>query len=185
MLDFSFDIEIGTTNPPRSVHKSNKHNISKKRSIITIRNKDNLCLARVISVALADFNLRNATDRRKENIKNLETIRGEIIPANHRLQTIEGEKLHYSYGFSLDSARSLTDIPKFEQVIGKQIIVADERRYYTNLLRFGKDHEEKLHSLLRNGHFDVITKLHTFFNRNYFCNSCLVGLNDKNNTSVL
>ena len=53
---------------------------------------------------------------------------------------------------------SLTDIPKFEQVIGKQIILADERRCYTNLLRFGKDHEEKLHLLLRNGHLMLLPK---------------------------
>ena len=105
-LDSSLDIEIGTISPPRGAGSTylSKENIKAKKSVITIQNRDNLCLARAICVAMADLTAKTKAGKDEDQIRKDEKYRSKIIPANSKIQKQEAEKLQAQAGFNMSRA---------------------------------------------------------------------------------
>ena len=172
-FDSSIKINVGTIEIPkggkrlRITRTSGENNsLFRKRSMITIKNKDNLCMARALVVCQAKVN-----NVPKQDWKSITDSRGY-----HQKEAAE-ELCQYA-GVPADRMSSLNDIPKFEEAMGLQILVISERHnnkfIYTGTPVEGR---KKAYLYLTEEksipHFDAIVKITGFFSTSYFCETCL------------
>ena len=141
----------------------------KKMSIVTIRNSDNMCLARAITVALA----------KQDNHPKYDKIRKSSNP----WQTHFAKKLHFACGFQTSEDVSLNDIHLFEESCGRQIVIYSATRG-NKPLYVGKPQDKIIylyHTELneRVGHYDTINSITGALGVKYFCDKCLVGYNNR------
>ncbi|KAK3107046.1 hypothetical protein FSP39_005868 [Pinctada imbricata] len=180
-LNSSFQLQIATLKVPRGGGRSKlmKDAVDQKKSLICIRNKDSLCLARSILVAKAYFDVQNCdssatVDDKMKLIKYREKIR-----KIKNFQTSEAEKLQSRVGLPMSHQCSFDDIKKFERELNVQIVVVNEEENYA-CQTYGFAFEKKIYVLYRKGdHFDAITKINAFLSKSYFCEKCLCEYNDK------
>ena len=81
-------------------------------------------------------------------------------------------------GVSLDQAASLNDLPKFEAILGVNVLVISARAGNKFIRRAVNKNQRKnvyLYLVENNGlgHFHAITKIAGFFSTSYFCELCL------------
>ncbi len=139
--------------------------LQNKRSVVTIKNKDDLCLARALVVAIAnvdkDGRYKLLADSRKTAQKN----------AAH--------ELHRKAGVPLGPC-GLSEVKQFQKyLVGYEInivsmehgnsIIYPEQPYVVETKR--------IYLYLHNNHYDVITTMPGFLNRSYFCHMCRKSYN--------
>ena len=136
--------------------------LKKKKSIITINNNDNLCLARALAVSIA----RIEKDPRYVQIKDSR--------ANIQLQ--RALDLHRAANVPLGPC-GMNEVKLFQQyLISYQIIVVSgdhsDSIIYPHKPPTKPDDEKSIYLYFHNTHFDVITSIPGFLNRSYFCHRC-------------
>ena len=139
--------------------------LKKKGSVITINNKDNLCLARALVVSIA----RIEKDPRYNSIL-------------HSRCTVQRERafdLHEAANVPLGPC-GLKEVDLFQQhLVNYQIIVVsgdqDNAIIYPPQPRVNPNPEKSIYLYYQANHFDVITKLPGFLNTSYFCHVCHKG----------
>ena len=91
--------------------------LKNSRGVTKITNKDNLCLARSVVVALAKLELQKI-DREKnpEEWRHAQSRLTQLQNTQRNVQTREARQLHLNAGFRLNYTPSFTDIPSFERV---------------------------------------------------------------------
>lgn len=154
----------------------------KKKSVLTIQNVDNICLARAIVVGkarlhkdLAEANASYPPDLVTQVVKKYNSIRRQ----KSRQQKIEAIALLRSVGLPSNHIGSLKDIPLFEQELGLGIVVLSTdiptQPAYPGSPRFDQkivllhtkpDPQSEI------GHFDVVTSVTGWMCRNYVCMKC-------------
>ena len=136
--------------------------LKKKKSVIPINNKDNLCLARalVVSIARIEQDPWYAQIRRPDS-----TVQRE--------RTFD---LHEAANVPLGPC-GLDEVELFQQhLVNYQIIVVsgdhNNSIIYPRQPPPNPDPEKSIYLYYQANHFDVITSLPGFLNRSYFCRRC-------------
>lgn len=139
----------------------------RKRSVITIRNKDNGCFFRALIVSLYSLS------------KPIPIVWRRVIDGRNNLQKIEAENLAARCGFSLSDPITLSDLYRIQDVLKDdvRIVVFDAldltNKYFigvsstnrTAFLELIKDEDE-------NGHYNSIINVTGYFNAREFCHGC-------------
>ena len=136
--------------------------LKKKKSVIPINNKDDLCLARALVVSIA----RIEQDPRYDRIKRPDS-------------TVQRERafdLHEAANVPLGPC-GLDEVELFQQyLVNYQIIIVSGD--HTNSIIYPRqppanpDPEKSIYLYYQANHFDVITSLPGFLNKSYFCHRC-------------
>ena len=136
--------------------------LKKKGSVITINNKDDLCLARALVVSIA----RIEQDPRY----------GHITDSRGWLQRERAFDLHEAANVPLGPC-GLNEVELFQQhLVNYQIIVVsgDQNNsvIYPHQPPANPNPEKSIYLYYQTNHFDVIRSLPGFLNTNYFCHLC-------------
>ena len=139
--------------------------LKKKKSIITINNKDDLCLARAFVVSIA----RIEKDPRYRH----------ITQSSRPLQRERAFDLHEAANIPLGPC-GLKEVDLFQQhLVNYQIIVVSGDQNNTIIYppkpRANPNPEKSIYLYYQANHFDVITSLPGFLNTGYFCHTCHKG----------
>ena len=180
-LDSSFRLQIATMQLPRGGGRTKliEENVKNKRSVIIIKNEDNLCMARSILVSKSYFDVVNCPENASQAERLALVEFREKIKSSKHFQTAQAEKLQTRAGLPVDRVCSFDDIKNFERYLNVQIVIVNEEDNYA-CQTYGYPFEKKIYILYRkNNHFDAITKIHSFLSNSYFCEKCLCGHNDK------
>ena len=136
--------------------------LKKKGSVITINNKDDFCLARALSVAIA---------RIEKDPKY-----GQIRKSTKHIQLDKALDLHQAANVPLQPC-GLNEVKLFQQYLTNyQIIVISGD--HNNCIIYppqppaNPNPEKSIYLYFHANHFDVITSIPGFLNRNYFCHRC-------------
>ncbi|KAL9982832.1 hypothetical protein ACROYT_G004941 [Oculina patagonica] len=150
-------LKPGYSNPV--THKRLKH------SVVTVKNKDDLCCARAIVTAKAKV---------------------DNHPNWHGFQ--KGTKIQYEQALLLHHEADVPfgpcgyeELQKFSRapsLYEYQLLLVDETRGY-RVLTFGPPQDKKLVLVYNGNHYDVITSLPGYFVNSYFCWRCLKPYNDE------
>ena len=135
--------------------------LHKKKSIITIQNNDNLCLARALVVAVA----------KAENAPNYRTL----IRSDKRVQEKKAKELHAAANVPLGPC-GIPEVKMFQKYLTK---------YEINIVSGNQDNAiiyppnptnnnnvTPIYLYLHDNHYDVITTMPGFLSRSYFCHTC-------------
>ena len=139
-----------------------RDHLKKKQSVIPINNKDNLCLARALTVSIA----RIEKDPRYKRIRE----------ARGRIQLQRALDLHQAANVPLGPC-GIDEVKLFQHyLVQYQIIVVsgDQNNsiIYPPEPPANPNPEKAIYLYYQANHFDVITKLPGFLNTNYFCHRC-------------
>ena len=148
-----------------------------KRAIVTIQNKDNLCLPRAILVAYAHFcQKNNPTD---ENIKKYNRIRDGRL----NFQRDEAIAMREIVGIP-DRAGTIDDVYLYEDYLKIAIVVIGARAGNSKVYPGSPKYEDKIflyhHGDPPNTHFDTIVKVNALLNKSYYCEPCDKGFQNRN-----
>ena len=136
--------------------------LKKKKSVIPINNKDDLCLARALAVSIA----RIEKDPRY----------ARITRPDSSVQRERAFDLHEAANVPLGPC-GLNEVELFQQyLVNYQIIVVsgdhNNSIIYPRQPPANPDPEKSIYLYYQANHFDVITSLPGFLNRSYFCHRC-------------
>ena len=139
--------------------------LKKKKSVISINNKDDTCLARALAVSIA----RIEKDPQYKHITN----------SSRPLQRARAIDLHEAANVPLGPC-GLKEVDLFQQhLTNYQIIVVSGDQNNTIIYPpkppANPNPEKSIYLYYQANHFDVITKLPGFLNTNYFCHVCHKG----------
>ena len=139
--------------------------LKKKSSVISINNKDDLCLARALVVGIA----RIEKDPRYNS----------IIDSRCNVQGRRAHDLHQAANVPLGPC-GLKEVALFQHyLVHYQIIVVSGDQNNTIIYPpqppTNPNPEKYIYLYYQANHFDVITKLPGFLNTNYFCHACHKG----------
>ena len=142
-----------------------RDHLRKKKSVIPINNRDNLCLARALAVSIA----RIEKDPRYV----------QITRSDSTVQRERAFDLHEAANVPLGPC-GLKEVDLFQQyLVNYQIIVVsgdqDNTIIYPYQVRPNPNPEKSIYLYYQAKHFDVITKLPGFLNTSYFCHACHKG----------
>ena len=159
-------IEIQSVMVPRGRGRlvATKDNVSRKTSVITIKNTDSICLARAIVTAVANINKDRWTTSQLKNGFN----------ASRKLQETEAKKLHEEAKVPISLFGStLEDVKRFSNHLKVEINIVDADHF--NEIIFTSAPSEKatrIYLLKNQNHFDVITSMPGFLCKDYYCHTC-------------
>ena len=144
--------------------------LHKKRSIITIQNNDNLCLARALVVAIAKV-------ENKPNYKNLtRTDRGT--------QEKEAKKLHAAANVPLGPC-GIPEVEMFQKYLTKYEINIVSGNHNNSIIYppepSTNNNVTPIYLYLHHNHYDVIASMPGFLSKSYFCHTCRRTYSDKLN----
>ena len=139
-------------------HQPLRNLIPKKRSIIQIQNKDELCCARALVVAKA----RVDNHPKWHSIRKGSQIQRTLALALHDEANVPLGPCGYDALTQFSTAPSLT---------GYQILLVDADRSF-HITTFGSLQDKQLILLHEKSHYNVITKLPAFFGVGYVCAHC-------------
>ena len=142
--------------------------LHQKRSVVTIKNNDNLCLARALVIAIAK--IENAP-----NYKNL-------IRSDRRTQEKEAKKLHTAANVPLGPC-GIPEVKMFQKYLtGYEINIVSGN--HNNSIIYPptpstNNNVTPIYLYLHDNHYDVITTMPGFLSRSYFCHTCRKTYNNK------
>ena len=135
--------------------------LKKKKSIISINNNDNLCLARALVVAVAKI----------ENDPKYDQIR----KSNRNVQLQRALELHQAANVPLGPC-GMDEVELFQKYFTKYQIIVVSGDHNDSIIYPSKppgtDEKQAINLYYHNKHFNVITSIPGFLNRSYFCNRC-------------
>ena len=135
--------------------------LKQKKSVISINNKDDFCLARALAVGIA----RIEKDPRY----------GQIIDSRGHIQLDRALDLHQAANVPLRPC-GLNEVKLFQQHLTNYQIIVVSGDHNNGIIYPpeppGTDEKPIISLYYHNNHFDVITSLPGFLNRHYFCHRC-------------
>ena len=139
-----------------------KDNVSRKKSVITIKNSDSICLARAIVTAVANINKDKWTTTQLKDGFN----------KSRKLQETEAKKLHKEAEVPENVFGStLEDVKRFSDHLKVEINILDADRFNEIILTTGTSYD-KIYLLKNKNHYDVITSMPGFLCKDYYCHTC-------------
>ena len=142
--------------------KVTKHNIANKKSVITIKNNDTMCLSRAIVTAVANNNKEKYT---KSQIKN-------GFNDSRTLPRTEALKLHEDAGVVItDYGNTLEDVDTFAKHLGVQINIVDADYFNEIIHTANPDADDMIYLYKNKNHYEVITLMPGFLGMCFYCHS--------------
>ncbi|MET0103906.1 MAG: DNA polymerase, partial [Sedimenticola sp.] len=201
-INHSFDITIGTIDLPKGGArkritriKGKKNSLDLKKSIVTIENDDNLCMARAIGVCWAKLKRCTPEEwkevtKQRQGKSNLQlvlehqkvplTYYNDIVNKNLKQQGQLAATLCRMAGVPMDRAASLQDIEAFEELLGVRVMVVSAKLGKKFITNPSTDERSCIYVyLVDDDHFHAITSITGFFSAGYFCDKCLYHYNNK------
>ena len=149
-------MSIGGKRSKRSEVNLEKH-LEKKRTIVRIRNDDNLCMARALVVAKAklddDPHYKYISDHRKP------------------MQTRLAQELHQNANVPLCPC-GIEQAKLFQTYLTEYQINIVSKEYNNNIIYAGPEKDKRIYLYMHDNHYDVITKMPGFFARVFYCHTC-------------
>ena len=133
-----------------------KH-LEKKRSIVRIRNDDDLCMARALVVAKAKLD----NDPQYKS----------IVDHRRPMQTRLAQELHQNAGAPLGPC-GIEQAKQFQAYLTEYQINIVSKEYENKIIYAGPEKDKKIYLYMHNNHYDVITKMPGFFAHKYYCHAC-------------
>ena len=206
-VDESMDIAVGTVDLPKGGArkriikiKGENNSLQLKKSIVTIENEDQLCLARSIGVSWAK--LKRCTPEEWKEVTahrgkktNLQLIlENQKVPENY-YKNLRNKKrdeqrqlavaISQMAGVPMDRPASLNDVEAFEEVLGVRVMVVSARLGNKFITSPSSDERPCIYVyLVDDDHYHAITSITGFFSSVYFCESCLKHYNNKGKTCM-
>ena len=137
--------------------------VEKKQSIIQIKNKDKLCCARALVTAIA----------RIEKHPQWNSIR-----QGRGIQRELATNLHKKAGIPLEDC-GIEEIKKFQSVLLDYQIHVISKEHFNAIVYRGPEGGIPIYLYHHDNHYDIITKMTGFLNRNFFCDKCKKGYDHK------
>ncbi|KAK7598318.1 hypothetical protein V9T40_006553 [Parthenolecanium corni] len=168
---------VHVVNMPRGAHSRRMINLKQdkrtKRSILQINNDDNLCAPRAIVTALT---------YRKNKILDRHLNENDIsyIRKGRSLQTDLAIQLCMEIGDFCPEGFTLEDIRSCEEVLNIQIKIICAENFNNLIYKGWKECKTKIYLYKQGNHYDVITKLGSFYGSVYYCEKCDKGYRNKN-----
>ena len=171
-LNESVIVDIVHVEMPRGSGKRKRDNIDlesyleSKRSVVRIRNKDDLCLARALVVAIANVD----KDKRYKLLTN----------PRRPAQENAARELHQKAGVPLGPC-GISEVKQFQKYLPEYEINIVSMDHGDSIIypEQPSDAETKrIYLYLHNNHYDVITTMPGFLNRSYFCHKCRKSYNN-------
>ena len=133
--------------------------LHKKGSVVTIKNNDNLCLARALVVAVAKI----------ENAPNYRTL----IRSDKRIQEKEAKKLHTAANVPLGPC-GIPEVEMFQKHLTNYEINIVSANHDNSIIYPLKPSTNvtPIYLYLHDNHYDVITSMPGFLSESYFCHAC-------------
>ena len=135
--------------------------LHKKGSMVTIKNYDDLCLARALVVAVARI-------EKAPNYKHL-------IRSDRSLQEKEAKKLHVAANVPLGPC-GIPEVKMFQKYLTKYEITIISGNHNNAIIYPPKkdinNNVTPIYLYLHDNHYDVITSMPGFLSRGYFCHTC-------------
>ena len=131
----------------RSEMNLEKH-LDKKKSIVRIRNDDELCMARALVVAKAKLD-NDPRDR-------------QIRKSDRPLQTRMARELHQNANVPLGPC-GIEQAKQFQAYLSEYQISIVSKEYGDNIMYAGPEKDKRIYLSMHNNHYDVITKMPGFF----------------------
>ena len=191
-LNETFSIQLGIAKLKTGGARTYITNLEKdrvsKRSIISIRNVDGLCLPRALVVGNAFNDKVNAAESEQKKLtKYYSYIRRGDMGRQTSLQKRKALELMISAGVPIDQTGCMTHIPLYEAALNVDIIIFGlsagrmcaiypENKTLNRKNRIYLLYSETPGSTI--GHFDCVVKLTGLLCKDYFCSLCLCGFND-------
>ena len=142
-----------------------KEYLHKKRSVIVIRNNDNLCLARALVVAIAKI----------ENAPNYVQLRDA-----DRAQEKKARELHAAANVPLGPC-GIEEVKLFQKHLTLYEINIISGNH-NNAIIYPSEHSDNvtpIYLYLHNNHYNIITSMPGFLSKSYFCLKCKKGYSNK------
>jgi hypothetical protein len=133
--------------------------LKKKRCIITIKNTDDLCLARCLVVA---------TNKNHPQYFQIKNGRGPR-------QTELAIQLHQQTNIPLTLC-TIEDVIVFEHFLKKRIIMVAVNKSF--IYKGNSEYNDHIYVLYHNNHYDLITNITAYLCKTYYCTNCLKGYNN-------
>lgn len=137
--------------------------LNMKKSIIQIKNKDDMCCARAIVTAIA----RHEKHPQWNNIRLGRYIQGKLA-----------EELHEKVSVPKQTC-TIDDVKTFQSVLTDYQIHVLSKEYFNAIIYSGPDGGVPIYLYHHDRHFDVITTMTGFLKRSYYCIECKKGYDHK------
>ena len=146
-----------------------KDTVSRKNSIITVKNDDTICLARAIVTAYANLKPEGWSKTQLQDGFN----------KSRKLQKKQALKSHKEAQVEIsDHGNDVSDI--FAKDLGIEINIIDAEQFNSVIYTANKGSEDKIYLLKRRNHNDVIKSLTTFYDTPYYCHECKKAYTKRN-----
>ena len=142
-----------------------KEYLHKKGSVITIKNNDNLCLARALVVAIAKV----------EKAPNYAYLRDV-----DRAQEKKARELHAAANVPLGPC-GIEEVKLFQKHLTSYEINIISGNH-DNAIIYPSEHSDNvtpIYLYLHDNHYDIVTSMPGFLRRSYFCHKCRKGYSNK------
>ncbi len=139
--------------------------LQNKKSILTVKNKDDLCLARALVVAIAKI----------DNDKRYKLLANSRRPA----QENAARELHRKANVPLGPC-GIPEVKQFQKYLTGYEINIVSMEHANTIIHPAQPtvtETKRIYLYLYDNHYDVITTMPGFFNRSYFCHVCRKAYN--------
>ena len=192
----SFEITVGTTDLPKGGARrpitrleGDKNSIQIKKSLVTIENNDQLCMARAIGVGWAKLHRCtreecNALTQQRGIKSYLELVlKHRKVPESYYKHLINKSKREQKdlavaicrlAGVPLDRPAILNDVEAFEEALNIRVMVVSARLGNKFITSPSTDERPCIYLYLVDDiHFHTISSVTGLFSSNFFCEKCL------------
>ena len=140
-----------------------KDTVSRKRSIVMVKNDDTTCLARSIVMAMANLHPEKWTKTQLQDGFN----------KSRKPQEKQALKLHEEAQVEInDYGNDLSDVEVFAKHLGIEINIIDAEQFNSIIYTANKGSKDKIYLLKTRNHFDVTKSLTAFYDSPYYCHEC-------------
>lgn len=151
--------------------------LKRKKAIVVIKNKDDLCFQRAIVIAKHYAN--------KTNTPEWEAERTRLVKSSgpYSWQTKKVHHLIQEVGAKAEACRGQETWEQYQKTLGTQgyQLFVYSKLLFGKLMYKGKvsgANPKKLHLYNHDHHYDVITSMPAFLERSYYCELCNKGYNN-------
>ena len=143
-----------------------KEYLHKKKSIITIKNQDNLCLARALVVAIAKV----------DDAPNYNNLRDQV-----RAQQVKAIELHAKAKVPMGPSCGLEEVDMFQKHLTEYEINIVSGNHDNAIIYPSQPSTDKtpIYLFLHDNHYDVITSMTGFLSTAYYCHKCRRAYSNK------
>ena len=149
----------------RRLYALSKEEWNLKKCLVVVQNEDSLCAARAISICLS--NIRDGpTSSKYKNMKNCQ----------RREQEKAARLLHLQAGVPIkEHGVGLDDMEKFAFTARCEINIVSWENNNEIIRTCNKGCTDKIYLHKHGNHYNAITKIHAFYNKQHYCHTCKIG----------